>query len=62
MALALAMKIWLFDSWKLKFMRPVLDHWRALGHDVKHDIWWGPERVEEADLCYFYPVENNLKR
>lgn len=56
------MKIYLFDAWNLKFMKPVADHWRALGHEVKSGIYWGPDLVRWADLCYFYPVQNNLVR
>lgn len=56
------MKIYLFDAWKLKFMKPVLEHWRAQGHEVQHDIWWSPDRVEWSELSYFYPVQHNLKR
>ena len=43
-------------------MCSVREHWEELGHEVRHDIWWGPERVDEADLCYFYPVQDNLKK
>jgi len=64
------MKIYVFDSWKVKgvkpprskFLQPVIDHWRDLGHEVQTGIWWGPDLVDWADVCYFYPVENNLKR
>lgn len=56
------MKIYLFDSWKLKFCRPLLDHWRALGHDVNTGIWWGPDLVPHDGLAYFYPIDNNLCR
>jgi len=63
-------KIYVFDSWKIKgskplrskFLQPVIDHWRDLGHEVETGIWWGPELVDWADVCYFYPVENNLKQ
>ena len=64
------MNIYVFDSWKIKgskplrskFLQPVIDHWRDLGHEVQTGIWWGPDLVDWADVCYFYPVENNLKR
>jgi hypothetical protein len=56
------MKIFLCDPWKKKFTQPLIDHWIAQGHEVEHNIWWGPDRVEHADVAYFYAVENNLCR
>ena len=53
------MKIYVFDSWK-KFMGPVIEHWQALGHEVKTGIYWGPELTAWTDLAYFYPVDSNL--
>jgi glycosyltransferase involved in cell wall biosynthesis len=55
------MKIQVFDSWR-KFMGPVVEHWRADGHEVGWGMHWGPELVENADVAYFYPVDNNLKQ
>ena len=55
------MKICIIDSWG-KFMHGPVAHWRALGHEVRTGPYWGPELVEWADACYFYPVDNNLKR
>jgi len=55
------MKIYIFDSWQ-KFMGPVAEHWRALGHEVKTGMYWGPELTEICDAAYFYPVDNNLKQ
>lgn len=55
------MKIMVFDAWK-KFMPPVVEYWRSKGHEVESGIYWGPELVEGRDLCYFYPVQNNLKQ
>jgi len=64
------MRIYVFDSWKVKgtgeskFLQPVIDHWRELGHEVQTGIWWGPDLVKwaEGGLCMFFPVDNNLKR
>lgn len=56
------MKIYLFDSWKLKFMRPVLEHWKAQGHEVQNHIWWGPDRTEWCQIAYFFPMDNNLRQ
>jgi len=53
------MKIYVFDSWS-KFMGPVIEHWRLLGHEVRTGIYWGAELTDWADLAYFYPVDSNL--
>lgn len=53
------MKICVIDSWG-KFMRGPVDHWRALGHEVRVEKHWAPERIEGMDIVYFYPVEANL--
>jgi len=51
------MKIYVVDSWA-KFMGPVIDHWRSLGHEVETGVYWGTSI--SADLVYFFPVDNNL--
>jgi len=56
------MKIYLFDSWKLKFMRPVYEHWLAQGHEVQQGIWWGPKHTDWCQVAYFYPADNNLRQ
>ena len=53
------MKICVIDSWG-KFMHGPIAHWRALGHEVRIEKHWAPERIEGADAVYFYPVEANL--
>lgn len=55
------MKIQVFDSWR-KFMGPVVERWREMGHEVEWGMHWGPELVTGADVVLFYPVDNNLKR
>ncbi|MHA2232871.1 MAG: hypothetical protein ACXAB4_10300, partial [Candidatus Hodarchaeales archaeon] len=54
------MKISIIDAWKGKFTDHVAEKWREAGHEVRSGIHWGPELVEGYDLCYFYPVMNNL--
>jgi hypothetical protein len=54
------MKIAVFDSWQYKFTAPVIAHWQAQGHEVRAGLYWGPEIVEWADACLFYPCDNNL--
>ena len=56
------MKILIVDPWKEKFTKSIREHWTAQGHDVTTSIWWGPDLVSASDVCYFYAVENNLKR
>ena len=53
------MKICIIDSWG-KFMHGPAAHWRALGHEVHVYKHWSHERVDWADVCYFYPADNNL--
>ena len=53
------MKIAVFDSWNQKFSKPVIEHWRDLGHEVKAGLYWGPELTEWCDVGYFAQCDNN---
>lgn len=53
-------RIFIIDAWNGKFTRPMFDYWTRKGHEVRTDIYWGPQFVEWADICWFYPVQNNL--
>jgi hypothetical protein len=50
-------KIAVFDSWNGKFCMPIVEHWRALGHEVFFNREW--EDMEQADVTFFYQADNN---
>ena len=52
------MKIVVFDSWKGKFSKPIVEFWESLGHEVLFNPTW--EAMEEADLTFFYQSDNGL--
>ena len=57
------MKISIIDSWKFKFSQPIVDYWRAQGHDVLTNMNWGPDRTPaDSRVCYFPVVDNNLRQ
>lgn len=51
------MKIQLFDSWGGKFSSAIVDHWKAMGHEVEFNgLKYAPE--VPADVAFFYQADN----
>lgn len=55
------MKICVFDTCNSKFSKPIVDHWRALGHEVKTAIYPEYEWMKDADIIFQDWVDNSLK-
>lgn len=56
------MKICVFDTCNLKFSKPIVDHWRSLGHEVKTSIYPNYEWMKDADVVFQDWVDNSLIR
>ncbi len=53
------MKIFACCNWQLKFLGPVLDWWRAAGHEVKYKLGYDPALHEWADVCFVDVCDRN---
>jgi len=54
------MKICVSDACNGKFSKDIVNHWRALGHEVKTSIYPEYDRIAESDLVWFDWVDNSL--
>jgi hypothetical protein len=53
------MKIFACCNWQLKFLGPILDRWRADGHEVEYRLGYDPALHEWANVCFVDVCDHN---
>jgi len=53
------MKLYACCNWRLKFLGPILDAWRANGHEVEYTMGYDPAKHEWADVCLIDVCDHN---
>jgi len=53
------MKIFACCNWQLKFLGPIIESWKAEGHEVRYETGYNPQQHEWADLCFVDVCDNN---
>lgn len=56
------LKICIFDGNYFKFLKPLISHWKELGHEVMTDKSFDPKLVQWCDLAWFEFCENSMIR
>ncbi len=56
------MKIACFYDNQGTFIKPILDHWAAIGHEVKSCPYYDPSWVGWADVTFFEWVDSNIQK